>query len=249
MAKRKSHKSLKREYDKHGGSIENYQPFYKANGGGSRGTVSLIPDPIEKRMIHVLSDTESMLYYFLRGDETVAHIREQYLLDTHILNDVREQLGYHRVSSTACYTTDFLVDYKNGDLHAFSVKYSNSQFDPNSKEYAGSQSKYIQLIERQNTERAYWESQNVAFSIVTREDLMKHRIRIKNNAFIMRFYEPLFITNTEQKLLYLIAHHYHHVDLDTEFINPKELVKSANFDIDAVFDKAMHVSEVLSCHE
>ena len=234
MGRRKSTKSLLKDYAKHGGSIENYRPFLKSNGGGSRGTVSLMPDPIEHRMIHLLSDTESMMYYFLRCDENVAHIREQYLLDTDIINDVREQLGYHRVSSSVCYTTDFLVDYKNGDLHAYSVKYKSSLFDPSDIEYKGNQNAYAKLIERQNTERAYWESQNVGFSIVTRDDLMTYRIRIKNNAFIMRFYDELFITNTEQKLLYLIAHHYYHVDMDSEFINPKALVAAATFDIDAV---------------
>ena len=77
MGRRKSTKSLLKDYAKHGGSIENYRPFLKSNGGGSRGTVSLVPDPIEHRMIHLLSDTESMMYYFLRCDENVAHIREQ----------------------------------------------------------------------------------------------------------------------------------------------------------------------------
>lgn len=245
MGRRKSTKSLLKDYAKHGGSIENYRPFLKSNGGGSRGTVSLVPDPIEHRMIHLLSDTESMMYYFLRCDENVVHIREQYLLDTDIINDVREQLGYRRVTSSVCYTTDFLVDYKNGDLHAYSVKYKSSMFDPDSVEYKGNQNAYAKLIERQNTERAYWESQNVGFSIVTRDDLMKYRIRIKNNAFIMRFYDELFITNTEQKLLYLIAHHYYHVDMDSEFINPKALAANATFDIDAVYEKAISMKGVL----
>ena len=74
---------------------------------------------------------------------------------------------------------------------------------------------------------------------------MKYRIRIKNNAFIMRFYDELFITNTEQKLLYLIAHHYYHVDMDSEFINPKALVAAATFDIDAVYEKAISMKGAL----
>lgn len=61
MGRRKSTKSLLKDYAKHGGGIENYRPFLKSNGGGSRGTVSLVPDPIEHRMIHLLSDTESMI--------------------------------------------------------------------------------------------------------------------------------------------------------------------------------------------
>lgn len=244
MARRKSNKK-KLEEGRCQGIGPDYVPFYKANEGGSRGTASMIPDPIEQRMVHVLSDTEGMLYYLLRWDEEVEHIREQYLLDTERINDVRRELGYSRVPKSACFTTDFLVDYRDGRQHAYSVKFSSQQFDVRSKEYAGRESAYARLIERQNTERLYWESQDVPFSIVTRDDLIKHRIQIKNIAFIMRFYDELLVTNTEQKLLYLMAHHIITVPIEEEFINPKQLAEHMTFDIDGAYEKAITMKERL----
>lgn len=242
MGRRKSNKK-KLEEGRCQGIGPDYVPFYKANEGGSRGTASMIPDPVEQRMVHVLSDTEKMLYHLLRWDEETEHIREQYLLDADRINDVRRELGYSQVPKSACFTTDFLVDYRDGSQHAYSVKFSSQQFDVKSREYAGRESAYARLIERQNTERLYWESQGVPFSIVTRDDLMKHRIQIKNIAFIMQFYNPLFITNTEQKLLYLIAHHIVIVPMEEEFINPKQLAECMTFDIDAVYEKAIAMKE------
>lgn len=238
MGRRKSNKK-KLEEGRCQGIGPDYVPFYKANEGGSRGTASMIPDPIEQRMVHVLSDTEGMLYYLLRWDEEVEHIREQYLLDAERINDVRRELGYSLVPKSACFTTDFLVDYRDGSQRAYSVKFSSQQFDVRSKEYAGRESAYARLIERQNTERLYWESQDVPFSIVTRDDLIKHRIQIKNIAFIMRFYDGLLVTNTEQKLLYLIAHHIVTVPIEEEFINPKQLAERMAFDIDGAYEKAI----------
>lgn len=238
MGRRKSNKK-KLEEGRCQGIGPDYVPFYKANEGGSRGTASMIPDPVEQRMVHVLSDTEGMLYYLLRWDEGVSHIREQYLLDAECVNDARAELGYSRVPGTACFTTDFLVDYRDGGQHAYSVKFSSRQFDMQSREYAGREGAYARLIERQNTERRYWESQDVPFSIVTREDLMEHRIKIKNIAFILRFYDALFVTNTEQKLLYLAAHHIVTVPMEEEFINPKQLAARMAFDIDGAYEKAV----------
>lgn len=222
-----------------------YVPFIKANEGGGRATTSMIPDPIEGRMIHCLSDTESMMYYLLRWNPEVAHIREQYLLDHDRINDVRDQLGYRRVPEQACFTTDFLVDYADGSQQAYSVKFRTREFDPNAKIYQGREYAYARLIERQNTERLYWESQDVKFNIVTRDDLMKYRIQIKNIAFILRFWDDAFIVNTEQKLLYLAAHHIVTLPIEQEFINPKQLAASMGFDIDAVYEKTLKMRGLL----
>lgn len=222
-----------------------YVPFHKANESRSRGTAYQIPDPIERRTVHVLSDTEAMLYYLLRWNEEVEQIREQYLLDAERVNEVRRALGYSQVSYMTCYTTDFLVDYRNGVQRAFSVKFSQQDFDASSKRYAGREKRYVQLIERQNTERLYWESQGISFSIVTRDDLLQHRIQIKNIAFLMRFYDEMFISTTEQKLLYLLAHHVIHVPMENEFLNPRQLLAKADFDVDAAFEKFQELKEVM----
>ena len=53
----------------------NYVPFFKASEAKSIGTASMIPDMIEGRMIHTLSTVETDLYYMLRWDDAVEHIR------------------------------------------------------------------------------------------------------------------------------------------------------------------------------
>ncbi|MGN8943782.1 TnsA endonuclease N-terminal domain-containing protein [Bariatricus sp. HCP28S3_E4] len=240
MGKRKTNKAKLAE-GRCQGIGPDYVPFYKANEGGSQATTSMIPDPIEGRMIHCLSDTETMMYYLLRWNTEVLHIREQYLLNHERVNDVRSQLGYSRVPEQACFTTDFLVDFKDGSQQAYSVKFRTGDFNPNAIIYKGREHAYARLIERQNTERLYWESQDVKFNIVTRDDLMQYRIQIKNIAFVMRFWDDTFIVNRQQKLLYLIAHHIVVVSMDKEFINPKQLADSMSFDIDAVYAKTLEM--------
>ena len=244
MSKRKSNKAKLAEGRCQGIGAE-YVPFYKANEGGGRATCSMIPDPIEGRMVHCLSDTESMLYYLLRWNTDVVHIREQYLLDHELVNKVRAELGYSKVSPMACYTTDFLVDFDDDRQVAYSVKYRKSDFLPTSRVYRGRQRAYIDLIERQNTERAYWEALGVPFHVVTRDDLMEHRIFIKNVAFVQGFWDEMNVCNTDQMLLYLICHHIIEVPMDEEFINPRKLVQSMGFDVQALFEKTINMRKKL----
>ena len=244
MAKRKSNRAKLQE-GRCQGIGPDYVPFFKANEHGGRATRSMIPDPIEGRMVHCLSDTEAMLYYLLRWNTDVLHIREQYLLDSELVNEARKRLGYCPLPPLACYTTDFLVDMRDGLQKAFSVKYRASEFSPTSRIYNGRQYAYTALIERQNTEREYWESQGVEFHVVTRDDLMQYRIYIKNIAFVMKFWDETNVVNTEQMLLYLMAHHIIEVPMDLEFINPKELVSQGQYDVKALFERTVNLRKGL----
>lgn len=219
----------------------NYVPFYLASEAKSMGTASMIPDEIEGRMIHTLSTTETDFYWLLRWSDDTLHIREQYLLNYEHVNDVRMTLGLKRVSSNTCYTTDFLVDLVDGMQRAYSVKFKMSDFDPNNIKYAGSKKKYASLIERQNIERLYWESQGISFAIITTESI--NRTYSKNIAYAMGFYNPLLICNLEQKLMYLIAHKIVRVDMEHEKLNPKRLLEQLNIDVDTLYKKA--ISEVI----
>ena len=236
MSGRKSNKAKLAEGRCRGIGAE-YVPFYKSNEGGGRATCSMIPDPIEGRMVHCLSDTESMLYYLLRWDTRVVHIREQFLLDNDVVNIARTELGYCKVPPITCFTTDFLVDYEDGSQRAFSVKFKDAEFDPSSRVYQGRQYAYQRLIERQNTERKYWELLNIPFVIVTRDILLTRRIFIKNVAFIMKFWDEQSVVNEDQMILYLMAHHVYEAPLEDEFINPKKLTKEAGFDVKLMFEQ------------
>lgn len=222
-----------------------YVPFHMSNENSSRATSPMIPDRTEGRMVHCLSDTEAMLYSLLRWNTNVEHIREQFLLDIERVNEVREKLGYKKAPSSACFTTDFLVDFFDGTQKAFSVKFRKSEFDPNSRIYRGRPRAYARLIERQNTERAYWESLGVEFHIVTRDDLMPYRTLIKNIDFVMGFWDEISIVNKDQMILYLIAHHIIEVPMDKTFLNPRKLVEEASFDIEATFNLCVELRKEL----
>lgn len=214
-----------------------YVPFYLANEAKSVGTASMIPDLREGRMIHTLSATETDLYYMLRWDDAVEHIREQYLLDTNYINEIRLNLGLKQVSANCCYTTDFLVDYKDGSQHAYSVKFKRTDFNPDSVQYKGKDYKYKKMIERQNIERLYWQTQGIGFTIVTSEDI--DRIYVQNIAYVLSFYKPLLIHTREQKLMYLLAHKAILVDMHKERINPKKLAEQIAVDIDTLFEETV----------
>lgn len=218
-----------------------YVPFFKANEAKSMGTASMIPDAFEGRMIHTLSTTETDFYWLLRWSDDTLHIREQYLLNHEHVNDVRTSLGLKQVPANCCYTTDFLVDLVDGMQRAYSVKFKAADFDPNNIKYAGSLKRYAALIERQNIERLYWESQGIPFAIITSESI--NRVYSKNIAYVMGFYNPLLICNAEQKLMYLIAHKIIRVDMEREKLNPKRLLEQLDIDVDTLYEKA--ISEVI----
>lgn len=215
-----------------------YVPFYLASEAKSMGTASMIPDMIEGRMIHTLSTTETDFYWLLRWSDDTLHIREQYLLNRAYVNDVRISLGLKQVPANCCYTTDFLVDLIDGSQRAYSVKFKAADFDPNNIKYAGSKKKYATLIERQNIERLYWESQGIPFAIITSE--LINRTYSKNIAYVMGFYNPLLICNSEQKLMYLIAHKIVRVNMEHEKLNPKQLLEQLNLDVDVLYEKALN---------
>lgn len=216
----------------------NYVPFYLASEAKSMGTASMIPDAFEGRMIHTLSTVETDFYWLLRWSDDTLHIREQYLLNRAYVNDVRVSLGLKQVPANCCYTTDFLVDLIDGSQRAYSVKFKAADFDPNNIKYAGSPKRYAALIERQNIERLYWESQGIPFAIITSESI--NRTYSKNIAYVMGFYNPLLICNSEQKLMYLIAHKIVRVNMEHEKLNPKQLLEQLDIDVDALYEKALN---------
>ena len=75
------------------------------------------------------------------------------------------------------------------------------------------------------------------FSIITADHI--NRTLAKNISFVMSFYEPTFISSTEQKLMYLVAHKIVEIDMEDSLINPKQLAESMAFDIDAMYEKAL----------
>ena len=192
-------------------------PFYTSREARSIGTSTAIPDPIEHRMVEVLSMTEYYQYWLLRWDDNTKYIREQYLLDTDYMNKIRVSRGLRTVPQTICYTTDFLVDEMDGRRHAYFVKMSRRAFDRNSIQYRGKLRKYMRMMERMSLEKEYWESQDVDFSIVTMDDI--NRKLAVNIAYVMEYYNDMFCKTLEQKLLYLNSFTRNLLYLDSLFRN------------------------------
>lgn len=218
-----------------------YIPLILVEEARSIATATRIPDPIEGRDVHTMSTTETMLYWHIRWDENVRYIREQLLLDSDRINEVRETLGLGRTKSY--YSTDFLIDYKDGSQKAYSVKWKRSAFDRNDTEYDGYSSRYYALINRQNIERVYWEEQGVPFSIVTREDL--DRTYAANVELVMGYYKPDFIVGRHQKLAYLIAHRIITVDMKGGYLDFERLLSETKIDIDTTYELAVRMKKAL----
>ena len=217
----------------------NYTPFITVQEAKSYGTAAMIPDPFEGRYIHCLSRAESDFYYTLRWNDDVAHIREQFLLDPDIISKVFADMGFGKMSNY--FTTDFLVDFKDGSQTAFSIKGSKKEFDPDNPKYRGSKSQYAKLINRQAAEAEYWERQGVSFAIVTSD--MLNMTFITNVKMLMSHYDTLLIRNTEQKLMWLLAHKFIQTDMTEKVINPRQLVEASKIDIDDFYD---HVQEAIN---
>lgn len=216
-----------------------YTPFYTSQEARSIGTSMFIPDPIEHRMVHLLSTSEVSFYYLLRWNDNTEYIREQYLLDGGYMNFLREMKGLPLAPPFTCYTTDFLVNEKDGGQHAYSVKSSEQEFDINSRKYRGRTHAYDRLIIRQLLEKEYWESQGIPFTIITGDRL--NRIKARNIEQVFGYYNDLVITTREQKLMYLIAHKYYQVPMDEEILNPRKLLETVPFEIDSTYERMRRV--------
>lgn len=216
-----------------------YVPFITAREARSKGTSSIIYDPIEERQVHTLSTVETNFYFILRWDPNVVHIREQFLLDTEYMNKIAKEFG---IPKARYYTTDFLVDYQDGNQRAYSIKSSKYDFEMNNRTYRGKEKSLINLINRQLMEKTYWESQGVEFSIVTQEDInFDLSVNVKN---VMSCYQEFRVANKVQKLMYLVAHRYVTVPMDKKRLNFQELADRVVFDIDDMYEKVIRAREV-----
>lgn len=207
-----------------------YVPFIKVGESKSRGTCSAIFDPFEGRLIHCLSQAEANIYYMIRNRNNVKHIREQYLLDSDRMNAIVKEVGLRRAPY---WTTDFLVTYTDDSETAFSVKASADAFDEHNRIYRGKESKYHHLVARQYAEHLYWKSQGVEFQLVTNEDVNLNVVA--NMKAVMAYYNETKVTNTVQKLKFLVAHHYIPLRMDEKVLDFQDLVNKSEYDIDAMY--------------
>ena len=99
-------------------------------------------------------------------------------------------------------TTDFLVDYCDGNRKAFSVKADRAVLD-NPRE-----------VEKQFIEKEYWNKAGIPFQILYKEDLSRQFVM--NIKDIVYCYDANRVADDIGKLRYLIAHKKITVDLNTK---------------------------------
>lgn len=180
-----------------------YKPWIKIRELNSKGTASNIIDWKNGRQIELLSQAEVWWYYVLRWDDNVIDIREQYPLVLDITLAICDECGFvHPANRKTRMTTDFLVDYCDGNRKAFSVKADRAVLD-NPRE-----------VEKQFIEKEYWNKAGIPFQILYKEDLSRQFVM--NIKDIVYCYDANRVADDIGKLRYLIAHKKITVDLNTK---------------------------------
>lgn len=214
---------------------ENYIGFIKANEARSTATAMQIYDPVAKRMVDVLSPGEEKVFYDFRYMDDVYEIQEQYALLSETVNAICEK--YHFRKRTKKLTTDFLVTYKNGCRHAFSVKPSRKIFLHDVYQSRRGQEKYEKLLIRQFIEKKYWEHYGIPFTIVFSDEIPRYLV--SNLRSIYACYDRRDVVTTDQKYRYLLAHKVIKKELSSEYIPFGEIARQYKDDIEALFQNEM----------
>ena len=172
----------KREERRGTGEGAEYRPWILARELNSTGTTANIIDWKHGRQVQLLSAGEEMYYYFLRWDDAVIDIREQYPLDKDETKKIARSLGIRHPSNTM--TTDLLVT--KGKTHvAYSVKSSRKDVDYTLSESAVEEKLTKRTAEKLAVEKVYWQERGIEWKLVFKEDL-----------------DPVYINNIRRAVVY-----------------------------------------------
>ena len=160
----------------------------------------------------------------------MKEIREQMVLNPDTVRKICEAKEF-RVP-IKCLTTDFLVTYKDGSSVAYSVKSDRKVLDKDTYRNPGS---YEELLIRQYIEKCYWEQHGVDFRIVFSNEL--NTVMAQNVAACMLFYDRKYVTDTETKLKYLIAHKKIQIPMEQEILNFAGLAEAARDKLEELYTK------------
>ena len=165
--------------------------------------------------------------------ELVKEIKEQLMLSPDIVNEICERFGFRK--RTRALSTDLFVEYKSGDMTAFSVKASRNELFGE----GGDAAKRRSLLERQKIEKEYWRLHGAGFRIVFREEMDRDYAR--NIESVMALYDPEAVTCEEDMFKYLTAHKLIDIDLRSGPIPYAKLVKEMP-DIRKMYEEALEMT-------
>lgn len=149
------------------GRGKDYKPWIYIYELNSIGTAESVPDWKTGRMIQCLSQGEVWVFHYLRFNENISDIREQYpLLPINETAEIAAVMGIKgSFNNNIAMTLDFLVTRKDGKEFGFSVKDSERSYSKRDKE----------LFEIQ---KEYWKRRGVKLYLVFKDKL---NVNVKMN--------------------------------------------------------------------
>lgn len=173
---------------------KNYKPWYKVGevnqafpGQKSRGNGHRINGLKSKRVHHLLSDAELMVFMVLDLNRDVSDIREQFpLLDIELAKRIATELGikYPNHTENHILTSDFFIEFKNGEKKVITVK-------PISK----INKRQLELFQ---IERVYWQKLGIGWELMTDKDIPTNKTLLMNYGDI--YYSVSSFNNKEFEL-------------------------------------------------
>ncbi|ABA77458.1 Tn7-like transposition protein A [Pseudomonas fluorescens Pf0-1] len=168
-----------------GGAGSSYIPWLRVQDVPSLGHSRKVHGVKVDRIHHLLSNLEHGAFLAAEFSEVVVDIREQFpLLPRGTAQAIASTLGiryplYPKTSLPLVMTTDLLLTVREADGNhkqvAWSVKYTKDLDD-------------LRTVEKLEIEKEFWNSQGVAWSIVTEEQFT---IDLINNLTVLRKYADL----------------------------------------------------------
>ena len=176
------------------GTGKDWKPWIRAQEFNSDGTASIFVDWKTGRQIHLLSQGELWVYLLLNWNDEVEDIWEQYPLPLEETTKIAHMLGIRPADNGRSeMTTDLLVTKKDGSLIAVSVKADKASLIENKRK-----------TDLQVVEKLWWESQQVPFVVVYKEDLdMQTVMNIRD---VVPYWDKTKVHDRFSFVRHLIAH-------------------------------------------
>ena len=173
---------------------KNYKPWYKVGetnqsipGQKSRGNGHKVKGLKSKRVHHLLSASEFMVFMVLDLNPNVSDIREQFpLLDLELAKKISTELGikYPNHTDNHILTSDFFIEFKNGEKKVITVK-----------PISNINKRQLELFQ---IERAYWGKLGINWELMTDKDIANNKVLLMNYRDI--YYSVSSFNNKEFEL-------------------------------------------------
>lgn len=196
------------------GRGKDYKPWIYISELNSIGTAESVPDWKHGRMIQCLSQGEVWAYHYLRFNDNVSDIREQFpLLPINETGAIAAEMGTKGAfNDNIVMTLDFLVTRTDGSEFGVSVKDSETSYTKRDRELF-------------DVQKEYWKRRGVKLYLVFKDKL---NINVKLNIEdAVKAYsdERVFAGDDFSLARHLVATKKVHVDM-AEKINYEKLIEN-----------------------